>query len=112
MATQISSPPSPPDSSQDSSSAVQSLQRMNAVSGKEPMMEYFSEEEIFDEDPDLADYFSDFDISDEDVIKICRSFASYLTSRRSKKRRKRNPPKGERKKTDFHAGVAYKTHKY
>ncbi len=66
--------------------ASETLKRYNAVAGKAPMLEAFYEEDY----PDLASYFLEFDLTNEEQIKMCRSYASYLSSLMPKKKRKKS----------------------
>jgi len=81
---------------------VDALRRMDAVAGKGPMLEYFAEDESSSSSivdlPDLSLYFRQFAVQDDDVIRMCRSYASYLVSQKPKKRRRKSrsphtPPK-------------------
>lgn len=66
------------------------LERQDAVAGKAPMMDYFMEEDEIEELPDLAEYFDQFTLDYEAQIRICRAYASYLSTL--------VPPKRKRKK--------------
>ncbi len=61
---------------------------MNVVAGKGPM-EYDMEEHSEEELPDLAMYFDQFELTLEAQVKICRAYASYLTSMMPSKQRKK-----------------------
>ncbi len=76
-------------SSEQDERGVYELARMNAVAGKAPMMEY---EEDY---PDLASYFLEFNLSYDSQIKMCRSYASYLSSLMPKKKRRKRSEKEE-----------------
>lgn len=58
---------------------------------KSPM--YYQQENSDEEEeflvPNLAEYFSDFELAYEAQIKICRSYASYLSSQLPKKHKQK-----------------------
>ncbi len=64
---------------------VYELHRMNAVAGKGPMEDFYEEPDY----PDLSSYFLEFNLSYDEQIKMCRSYASYLSSLMPKKKRKK-----------------------
>ncbi len=73
----------------DDSDHSPKLERHNAIAGKAPMEDYFMEEEE-EAVPDLSDYFDNFDMDYDAQIRICRAYASYLSTLL--------PPKRKRKK--------------
>ncbi len=76
-------------SEQDERGAYE-LSRMNAVAGK-GLVDYFP---IDDSNfPDLASYFLEFDLSCDEQIKMCRTYASYLSSTQPKKKRRKRSEK-------------------
>lgn len=86
---------SPSSSDQDEmgllgSYASETLKRYNAVAGKEPYVYDVRPEFVEPDYPDLADYFLEFNLSYDEQIKMCRSYASYLSSLMPKKKRRKS----------------------
>lgn len=80
----------PRDDNEHEEEAVKVLSRADAVASKgiKRPMRYAPEP------PDLGRFFEDFEhLSDKEVITICRSYASYLSSIQPKRKKRAAPKK-------------------